>query len=136
MRCGQLIVAADQCGPWHPELVGINAPTVCPLRPMAKEVCMPSSSTDQPQLQADVFRPSLQYPIHRYDEILARSAERYPENVAVVFKDVSLTYREMDALVNAFANALLHLGVHKGHTVCLLMKNRPEFVISWFAIAR
>src|SRR5206468_291419 len=51
-------------------------------------------------------------------------------------KDVNLTYRELDALVNAFANALLDLGIRKGDRVCLLMTNRPEFIVSWFALAR
>jgi long-chain acyl-CoA synthetase len=51
-------------------------------------------------------------------------------------RDVNLTYRELDALVNSFANALLDLGVRKGDRVCLLMTNRPEFLVSWFALAR
>jgi len=95
-----------------------------------------SKSTSRPHLQPELFRPSLQYPSYPYAEMLARSAERYPEHVAVVFNDVNLTYRELDALVNSFANALLDLGIAKGQTVCLLMTNRPEYVISWFAIAR
>ncbi len=97
---------------------------------------MSSLSAGQPYLQAELFRPALQYPSHPYDEILTHSAQRYPENVALVFKEVTLTYREMDALVNAFANALVGLGIRRGQTVSLLMKNRPEFLISWFAITR
>jgi long-chain acyl-CoA synthetase len=98
---------------------------------------MPSTtSTGQRHLQSELFRPSLQYPSHPYAEMLARTAECYPEHVAIVFKDVNLTYRELDALVNSFANALLDLGIRKGQTVCLLMTNRPEYVISWFAITR
>jgi len=84
----------------------------------------------------ELFRPSLQYPSYPYAEMLTRTAERYPEHVAVVFKDVNLTYRELDALVNCFANALLDVGIRKGQTVSLFMTNRPEYVISWFAIAR
>ncbi len=95
-----------------------------------------SKSTSRPHLQPELFRPSLQYPSYPYAEMLARTAERYPEHIAVVFDDVNLTYRELDALVNSFANALLDLGIGKGQTVCLLMTNRPEYVISWFAIAR
>ncbi|MBO0791714.1 MAG: acyl--CoA ligase, partial [Ktedonobacteraceae bacterium] len=97
---------------------------------------LPSSSTSQPRLQMELFRPSLQYPSYPYAEMLARTAERYPEHVALVFNDVSLTYRELDALVSSFANALLELGVVKGQKVCLFMTNRAEYVISWFAIAR
>jgi long-chain acyl-CoA synthetase len=94
-----------------------------------------STSTSRPHLQAELFRPSLQYPSYPYAEMLARTAERYPEHVAVVCNDVNLTYRELDALVNSFANALLDLGIGKGQTVCLFMANRAEYVISWFAIA-
>src|SRR5712692_842872 len=68
--------------------------------------------------------------------MLTRTAARYPEHIAVVFNDVNLTYRELEALVNAFAHALLDLGISQGQTVCLLMTNRAEYVISWFAIAR
>jgi long-chain acyl-CoA synthetase len=84
----------------------------------------------------ELFRPALNYPIYPYAEMLVRTAERYPENVAVVSKEVNLTYRELDALTNSFANALLEQGVSKGQTVCLFMTNRPEYLISWFAIAR
>jgi long-chain acyl-CoA synthetase len=68
--------------------------------------------------------------------MLTRTAARYPEHIAVVFNDVNLTYRELEALVNAFSHALLDLGISRGQTVCLLMTNRAEYVISWFAIAR
>ena len=46
--------------------------------------------------------------------MLTRTAERYPEHIALLFKNVNLTYRELDALVNSFANALLALGIRKG----------------------
>jgi long-chain acyl-CoA synthetase len=95
-----------------------------------------ATSTSQPRLQMELFRPSLPYPSYPYAEMLARTAERYPDHVAVVFNDVSLTYRELDALVNSFANALLDLGVRQGQTVCLYLTNRPEYLISWFAITR
>jgi len=84
----------------------------------------------------ELFRPSLHYSSHPYAEMLARTAERYPEQVALIYKDVNLTYREFDALVNSFANALLDIGIRKGQMVCLLLTNRPEYLISWFAITR
>ena len=84
----------------------------------------------------ELFRPSLQYPSYPYAEMLSLTAERYPEHIALLFKSINVTYRELNAFVNSFANALLDLGVRKGERVCLLMTNRPEYVISWFAIAR
>lgn len=95
-----------------------------------------SPASTSPHLPAELFRPSLQYPAYPYGAMLTQTAARYPEHVAVVFNDVNLTYRELEALVNAFARSLLELGIGRGQTVCLLMTNRAEYVISWFAIAR
>src|SRR5712691_5607040 len=96
----------------------------------------PSITTNRSHLQTELFRPSLQYPSHPYAEILSHTAERFPENEAVISRDENLTYRELDALVNAFANALLDMGIREGDRVCLLMTNRSEFLVSWFALAR
>ena len=82
------------------------------------------------------FRPPLDYPRIPYDRMLSHGAGRYPENVAVVFRDVSLTYRELEALTNRFARALTRLGVGKGARVCLLTTNCPEYVVAFYAIAR
>lgn len=87
-------------------------------------------------LQAELFRPSLVYPVQLYDQILTRTAERYPEQVALVSQEANLTYRELEALVNALANALRALGIGKGQQVSLLLTNRAEYLISWFAITR
>src|SRR6516165_7111640 len=113
-----------------------------------------SGITNRLHLQTELFRPSLQYPSHSYAEILSKTAERFPENEAVIYsspirlakdaelrqfgdeKDVNLTYRELEALVNAYANALLDLGIRRGDRVCLLMTNRPEFIVNWFALVR
>src|SRR5436309_6096315 len=82
------------------------------------------------------LRPPLDYPPVPYDRLLSHGAERHPENVAVVFRDASLTYRELDALTNRFTRALARLGVGKGDRVCLLTTNCPEYVIAFYAIAR
>lgn len=96
----------------------------------------PYPSTSRPFVGTELFRPSLQYPIYPYAEMLTFTAERYPEQIALVFQEVYLTYRELNALVNSLANALLDVGIQPGQRVGLLMANCPEFVISWFAITR
>jgi hypothetical protein len=63
----------------------------------------------QAHLPMELFRPSLSYPSYPYAEMLAHTAERYPEHVTVVVKDINLTYRELDVLVNSFANAFFLL---------------------------
>src|SRR5437899_11559968 len=95
-----------------------------------------SQSSSRPRLQPELFRPSLQYPSYPYAEMLTRTAERYPEHVAVVFKDVNLTYRELDALVNCFANAMLDVGISTGAAGSSFMTNGAAYVIRCVAIAR
>lgn len=108
--------------------------TILPERDAMNEVS--ASVTGQPSVRLDLFRPSLSYPSSQYDEMLSLTALRFPENEALIFREVNLTYRELDALVNALSNALLALGLRKGQSICLFMKNCPEFLISWFALAR
>jgi acyl-CoA synthetase (AMP-forming)/AMP-acid ligase II len=101
---------------------------------------MSTTSTSMPVSRLpshrELFRPSFHYPSYLYDEMLTRTAERFPEHVAVVFNEVNLTYRELEALTNSFANALFELGIRKGQKVGVFTTNRAEYVISWFALAR
>ena len=62
-----------------------------------------SMSTRRPFAQTELFRPSLSYPSYAYDAMLTHAAQRYPENSAVIFKDVDLTYRELESLVNIWS---------------------------------
>jgi len=93
-------------------------------------------AADQLTSQPEFFRANLTYPHIPFAQMLTESAARHPENVAVIFKDLNLTYRELDSLVNAFANALHDLGIRKGDRVCLYMTNRPEYIVSFYALAR
>ena len=87
-------------------------------------------------MSQEFFRPPLDYPRIPYDQVLSHGAEHFPENVAIVFREVSLTYRELEALTNRFARALTALGVAKGDRVCILSPNCPEYIIAFYAIAR
>ena len=84
----------------------------------------------------DFFRAAVEIPEIPYGEMLWESAQRFPEKVAVIFQGQKISYRELDGLVNSFANALAKLGVRKGDRVALYMANRPEYVICVYGIAR
>lgn len=66
-------------------------------------------------------------------EMLARSARRAPDKVAVIFDDRELTFADFDARVNRLANALAARGIGRGDSVAILMYNRPEVLESYFA---
>src|SRR5947209_8637637 len=63
---------------------------------------------------------------------LARAAAKYPERVAIRSFGRSVTYRELDALANRFANALIASGVKPGDRVALLMPNCPQMVLAYY----
>ena len=84
----------------------------------------------------DFFRAAVDIPEIPFGEMLWESSQRFPEKIAVVFQGQKISYRELDGLVNSFANALVTLGVKKGDRVALYMTNRPEYVISVYAVAR
>uniref|UniRef100_UPI001A9F6EC1 AMP-binding protein n=1 Tax=Pseudomonas sp. 100_A TaxID=2813571 RepID=UPI001A9F6EC1 len=46
------------------------------------------------------------------------------------------TYAEMDRASNRYANALLAFGLRKGDRVGVMLSNRIEFPMLWFALAK
>ena len=86
--------------------------------------------------QPELYRPRLAYPEIPYGALLDRPVALYPEREAIAFHDVSITFRELEGLVNAFGNALRGIGIGPGDRVCLFMTNRPEYVIAFFALAK
>jgi len=68
--------------------------------------------------------------------MLRRSAERFPDKPALIRDDVRLTYAELDAAANRFANALVATRVPRGAKVAILSRNLPEYGIVFFGAAR
>jgi long-chain acyl-CoA synthetase len=95
--------------------------------PMTEHHTRPWLAAYDPGAPADVDLPD--EPLHH---ALAAAAQRYPGRVAIRFLGRSITYRELDALANRFANALIALGVQKGDRVALLMPNCPQMVIAYY----
>jgi acyl-CoA synthetase (AMP-forming)/AMP-acid ligase II len=75
-------------------------------------------------------------------DLLAWSARQWPDKECLVEVDPekekrrSLTYRQFDHRVNKIAHALLEAGIKKGDRVLHFMKNRMEWMESYFAIIR
>jgi acyl-CoA synthetase (AMP-forming)/AMP-acid ligase II len=75
-------------------------------------------------------------------DLLVWSSGRYPDKECIVEVDPetgyrkSLTYRQFDQRINRLANALLGAGIKKGDRVLHFMKNRIEWMESYFAVIR
>src|SRR6266536_2153502 len=97
-------------------------------------VSMMSTSAERPWLHLyDAGVPAdVEVPDQPLTAFLAASTRRVPDRTAIRFFGRSITYRELDAAANRFANALIDLGVKKGDRVALYMPNCPQMVIAYY----
>ncbi|MGW3285230.1 AMP-binding protein [Streptomyces sp. NPDC001002] len=69
-------------------------------------------------------------------DLIRASATRHGDRTALVCRDRSLTYGELDAAVNRVASALSAGGVRPGAAVTLFSENRWEWVAAYHGILR
>ena len=69
-------------------------------------------------------------------DIFDRAGDLYPEREALVGEGKRYTWEQLRALVDTLAYNLLQEGFERGDTVLLQTPNRPEFVISYFALQK
>ena len=82
-------------------------------------------------------RPSIApYPEYPVQDLLRRSAERFPDNTAVIDGERTFTYQQLEDHGNPFAAALVSTGVRVGDRVAVFAPNCVEFVISFFGILK
>ncbi len=70
------------------------------------------------------------------ERMLQDTAERYPDNPALIYEGNPILYRDLARFVETLAGHLQGLGVVKGDRVAIMLSNSPEFVISYFAALR
>ncbi len=79
---------------------------------------------------------AVQYERITVADALNRMAQKYPDKAALVFLDVRITYRQLNDMVNSFANALIDMGVKPGDKVAMLLPNMPQIVIASYGAWR
>ena len=65
-----------------------------------------------------------------YPEMIRPIFEKYPDNIALMFQGIEITYREVDRYSNQFANMLIENGFKKGDKVGINLANSPEYIYS------
>ena len=73
-----------------------------------------------------------------FGELLDNTAERYPNNDALVYPDrgIRYNYRQFNEICRTVAKGLLRLGVRKGDNVAIWANNVPEWAVLQFATAK
>jgi long-chain acyl-CoA synthetase len=69
------------------------------------------------------------YPERTLLDVMADTVSERPEHTALIFKGARMPYAELERLTNAFAAALVALGVQKGERVALVLPNCPQAII-------
>lgn len=64
---------------------------------------------------------------------LIRNAQAFPDRTALVFKDQTVTYRELNDTANRLANHMKEIGIRKGERVAYLLPNSLELLYIWYA---
>src|SRR5574339_491160 len=79
---------------------------------------------------------SIDYPRVPLFSFLEDSARKYPDRACTIFKGAVITYKEMSAITDHIAAALVDMGVKKGDRVGIFMPNTPQFVMAYFGILK
>lgn len=69
-------------------------------------------------------------------DIVEPIARAKPDNIAMLYLDQTITYREMDEAANRYAHWALSLHIKKGDVVALFMENRPEYILAWYGLIK
>jgi long-chain acyl-CoA synthetase len=78
----------------------------------------------------------LEYPSVPVFHFLDEGARLCPDRPCILFKEVSLTYREVSARTERAAAGLIELGIRRGDRVGIFLPNCPEFILAYFAILK
>jgi fatty-acyl-CoA synthase len=70
------------------------------------------------------------------DEMLIRSARRFPNKLAIIDNEVRMTYQLLQSRVSNLAGWFQSQGIKKGEKVALLLYNSIEYTECFFALAK
>lgn len=69
-------------------------------------------------------------------EFLDRSATEFPDRMALLFQGYSVSFHQLQDMVDRAANALQKMGIGKGDSVAILLPNVIPCVVAYYAILK
>jgi long-chain acyl-CoA synthetase len=79
---------------------------------------------------------TIEYPKGPVFQFLDDAAQKYPDRACTIFKGAAVSYKEMNAITDHIAGALVGMGVKKGDRIGIFMPNTPQFVMAYFGILK
>jgi long-chain acyl-CoA synthetase len=71
-----------------------------------------------------------------YVDAVKPTFANYPDKMALAYMGVEITFAQLDAHANRFADMLIKSGFEKGDVVGINLPNIPEYVIAWLGTLR
>lgn len=69
-------------------------------------------------------------------EVLDTRARENRHTLAYVYRDQKITYEDIHSQCEAMAASLAGLGIKAGDRFAICLRNSPEFIVTWFALAK
>lgn len=69
-------------------------------------------------------------------ELVENQAKKYKDKVFLYWKDMTISYSQLNELTNKVANFLYGLGIRKGDKVSVYLPNMPEYVYLYLGIPK
>lgn len=69
-------------------------------------------------------------------DLITQHAKEHPDHIAFIYRDQKTTYGELEQKILQCARGLHTIGVRKGNTFGLLLRNSPDFVILAMALSK
>ncbi len=69
-------------------------------------------------------------------DLISAQAQNRPQKTALIFRDKKILYSELEDLILRCAKGLSNLGVKKGDTFAIVLRNCPEFIVLSMALSK
>jgi citronellyl-CoA synthetase len=92
------------------------------------EIQLSSKETDYFERLNRVIEERTENPNLSFGIIIEQHAEKSPNEISLLCKDVSWTWQTLNQESNKIANYFLKIGFKTGDTVAVMMENSPEFI--------
>lgn len=76
------------------------------------------------------------FPMVSCTELLSRTSETFPDKTAILFKDETYTFADLEKASNRVARGLQSLGLKKGDRVLLSLFTNPDYLIYFYGILK
>ncbi|OAB38378.1 non-ribosomal peptide synthetase [Paenibacillus glacialis] len=95
------------------------------------------SLTERHQVLVDFNGTPTEYARNRtVHELFEEQVERRPNNIAVVYKDQQLTYKELNEQANRLSQSLRVKGVKPGQIIAIMVEHSIEMIVSVLAVLK